>query len=92
LIPAAFAPHLRRVSPHFRADPRPVGGSLFRIDRDTRFSRDKTPYKTHCGIQFRHERGRDVHAPGFYLHVGPDESFVGVGIWHPGRDTLGLRF
>ena len=85
---AGFAPRLRRVSPHFRADPRPMGGSLFRIHRDVRFSRDKRPYKTHCGIQFRHERGRDVHAPGFYLHVAPQEAFVGVGIWRPDRDTL----
>lgn len=54
---------LREISPHFRADPRPVGGSLFRIYRDVRFSPDKSPYKTHAGIQFRHEQGRDVHAP-----------------------------
>src|SRR3954470_21671845 len=44
------------ISPHFVADPRTTGGSLFRIYRDTRFSKDKTPYKTHCGVQFRHAR------------------------------------
>ncbi|HEX9708874.1 MAG TPA: DUF2461 family protein, partial [Candidatus Thermoplasmatota archaeon] len=38
---------LARISRHVLADPRPVGGSLFRIYRDTRFSKDKTPYKTH---------------------------------------------
>ena len=85
---AAFAPLLAAVSPHFRADARKVGGSLFRIHRDTRFSRDKTPYKTHCGIQFRHERGKDVHCPGYYLHLAPEEAFVGLGIWHPEKDTL----
>lgn len=78
-----FAPLLKKVSPHFRADPRPVGGSLFRIYRDTRFSKDKSPYKTHVGIHFRHEDGKDVHAPGFYLHLEPKESFLGAGIWHP---------
>lgn len=78
-----FAPELRRISPHFRADPRPVGGSLFRIHRDVRFSKDKSPYKTSVGIHFRHAAARDAHAPGFYLHLEPGESFVGVGIWRP---------
>jgi uncharacterized protein (TIGR02453 family) len=79
----AFAPHLEKISPHFRADPRPSGGSLFRIYRDTRFSKDKSPYKTNVGIHFRHERAKDAHAPGFYLHIGPGEVFGGGGIWHP---------
>ncbi len=78
-----FAPHLKKVSEHFKADPRPVGGSLFRIYRDTRFGKDKTPYKTHVGIHFRHENAKTVHAPGFYLHLEPKESFLGVGIWRP---------
>lgn len=83
-----FGPLLEKVSPHFSADPRTVGGSLFRIHRDTRFSHDKTPYKTHTGIQFRHKQGKDVHAPGFYLHLAPREVFVGVGIWHPDAPAL----
>lgn len=83
-----FGPHLKRISPHFLADPRKSGGSLFRIYRDTRFSKDKKPYKTHCGIQFRHERGKDVHCPGYYVHLSPTECFLGVGIWHPEKDTL----
>src|SRR4029450_921750 len=80
---ATFAPHLEKISPHFRADARPSGGSLFRIYRDTRFSKDKSPYKTNLGIHFRHERAKDAHAPGFYLHIGPDEGFAGAGMWHP---------
>jgi uncharacterized protein (TIGR02453 family) len=83
----AFAPHLEKISPHFRADARPSGGSLFRIYRDTRFSKDKTPYKTNVGIHFRHERAQDVNAPGFYLHLGPGEVFAGGGIWHPPTDA-----
>jgi uncharacterized protein (TIGR02453 family) len=79
----AFAPKLEEISPHFRADARPTGGSLFRIYRDTRFSKDKTPYKTNLGIHFRHERAKDAHAPGYYLHIGPGEVFAGGGIWHP---------
>ena len=84
-----FQQPLRRISPHFRADPRPVGGSLFRIYRDVRFSPDKSPYKTHGGIQFRHEQGKDVHAPGFYLHLEPDNVFAAVGIWRPDSAALG---
>lgn len=85
---ADVAPHLERVSPHFVADPRPSGGSLFRIHRDTRFANDKSPYKTYVGIQFRHELGKDAHAPGFYLHLEPKAVFVGAGIWHPDQATL----
>jgi uncharacterized protein (TIGR02453 family) len=83
-----FGPLLARVSKQFRADPRPVGGSLFRIYRDTRFSKDKSPYKTFTGIQFRHKTGKDAHAPGFYLHLEPRNVFAGVGIWHPDAVTL----
>ena len=79
-----FAPHLAKVSPHFHAGPR----SLFRIHRDTRFSKDKQPYKTHTGIQFRHDAGKDVHAPGYYLHIEPGGVFVGLGLWHPDGPTL----
>ena len=61
----AMAPYLKRISPHYVADPRPNGGSMFRIHRDTRFSNDKTPYKTHAACHFRHVAGRDVNAPGF---------------------------
>ncbi len=79
----AFAPRLHRISPCFEALPRRSGGSVMRIYRDTRFSKDKTPYKTNVGIHFRHETGRDVHCPGFYLHLAPHECFLGAGIWHP---------
>jgi uncharacterized protein (TIGR02453 family) len=81
------APALARISPRLRADPRPVGGSLFRIHRDVRFSKDKSPYKTHAGIRFPHEAGKDVHTPGYYLHLEPGHAFVGVGIWHPDPAT-----
>jgi len=76
---AAFAPELKNISPHFMATPR----SLFRIHRDTRFAKDKSPYKTHIGLHFRHDRAKDAHAPGYYLHIEPGGVFLGVGIWHP---------
>lgn len=80
---ADFGDHLGSLSPHFTADAKTVGGSLMRPYRDVRFSKDKTPYKTNVGIQFRHEAGKDVHAPGFYLHLEPGENFAGVGLWSP---------
>jgi uncharacterized protein (TIGR02453 family) len=85
---ADFEPQLRKISPHLVADPRPVGGSLFRIHRDVRFSKDKTPYKTSVGIQFRHELAKDAHAPGLYLHLEPGGVFAAGGIWHPDSETL----
>ncbi len=83
-----FGPRLKKISPRFRADPRANGGSMFRIYRDTRFSKDKSPYKTHTGIQFRHEAARDAHAPGFYLHIQPGNCFAGSGVWHPAGPAL----
>ncbi|HVO32220.1 MAG TPA: DUF2461 domain-containing protein [bacterium] len=83
----AFQPALKKISPHLIADPRPVGGSMFRIYRDTRFSKDKTPYKTHAAAHFRHSAGKDVHAPGYYLHLEPGEVFFAGGIWRPEPDV-----
>jgi uncharacterized protein (TIGR02453 family) len=76
------------ISPHFHALPKKVGGSLMRVQRNLRFSRDKTPYKTNIGIQFRHEAGKDIHAPGYYVHIAPGECFVAAGLWHPEADVL----
>ncbi len=78
-----FVEPLEALSPYFVADSRTVGGSLFRIHRDTRFSKDKTPYKLNTGMHFRHERAKDAHAPGFYVHLQPRECFIGVGLWMP---------
>lgn len=79
---------LAGISRQVLADPRPVGGSLFRIYRDTRFAKDKSPYKTHAAVQFRHRAGKDVHAPGFYLHLEPGAVFAGAGLWRPSPPAL----
>jgi len=84
----AMAGPLQKISPHFLAAPKRVGGSLMRIYRDVRFSKDKRPYKTNVGIQFRHAAGRDVHAPGFYFHIDTEEVFLGAGMWHPESKAL----
>lgn len=79
---ADFGDRIGKISPHFNADTRTNGGSLMRPYRDMRFS-NGVPYKTNVGIQFRHESGKDVHAPGFYLHLEPGRCFAGVGLWRP---------
>ena len=78
-------PRLHTISRQLVADPRPVGGSLTRIYRDLRFSKDKRPYKTNVGIHFFHQQvgENDENLPGFYLHVAPGESFVAAGMWRP---------
>ena len=80
-------PDLAQVSTHFRSDPKTVGGSLFRIYRDARFSNDKSPYKPWQGARLYHERRKQVPAPSFYLHLQPGQCFVGAGLWHPEPDT-----
>jgi len=79
---------LAAIAPNFTAVPQRVGGSLMRVYRDTRFSHNKLPYKTNIGIQFRHQRAKDVHSPGYYVHIDPDRVFVGVGMWRPDADSL----
>jgi uncharacterized protein (TIGR02453 family) len=82
-----FAAPLYEIAPHLNADPRPSRGSLFRIYRDVRFSADKRPYKTHVAMRFSH-RGKDVHSPGFYLHLEPGGCFAASGLWRPEPPTL----
>ena len=80
-------PALAAVSMQYRADPRPAGGSLFRLHRDTRFSANKAPYKTWQGARLFHVRRREVAAPSFYVHVEPGGCFVGAGLWRPEPPT-----
>ena len=69
--------------------------SIFRIYRDTRFSKDKTPYKTHVACWFSHSRsshgvGSETHGAGagYYFHLEPGASLVAGGIWMPPRPSL----
>ncbi len=86
-----FQDNLSRVSPHLQAIAKAQGGSMFRIYRDTRFSKDKTPYKTHVGMHFKHEQGsKTLQAPGLYLGLGVDDSGLGAGMWKPDKEPLRL--
>src|SRR5207247_970374 len=84
----AIGPKLRAIGPHIVADARPSGGSLLRIYRDTRFSRDKTPYQTHAALWFRLAADKEVEGPGYYLHLERGRSFMGAGMWRPSPDAL----
>lgn len=86
----AVGPGIHQINPHLVADPRPVGGSLMRIYRDVRFSKDKSPYRTSMGIHFFHEgsKGHDGGLPGFFLHLAPGESIVAAGMWKPAPEDL----
>ncbi len=80
-------PAVAAISPYYRSEPKTVGGSMFRIQRDTRFASDKAPYKPWQGARIYHERRKQVAAPSFYLHLQPGASFIGAGLWHPETHT-----
>ena len=70
---------LRSIAPRVVADPR-RDRSIFRLNRDTRFSADKTPYKTHLGIFFWEGPRTKMENSGFYLHLSKSKLFLGVGL------------
>ncbi len=82
----------RRFAPEMVGDPK---RSMFRIYRDVRFAKDKSPYKTHAACWFFHEgasskvgREADGGGAGLYFHLQPGASFVGGGCWMPPRPAL----
>ena len=86
-------PVFAKVASNVIAVPSTMGGSMFRINRDTRFSKDKSPYKTSVAAQFRLKGfGTDISAPGFYIHIEPERIFMGGGIYHPdGKQLYQIR-
>ncbi len=80
---------LGKRAPDLVVVPKRFGGSIMRIYRDTRFGKDKTPFKTNLGISIRHQSSTDLHAPGVYLHIEPRNCFLGCGSWKPDRASLG---
>jgi len=83
---------LSKFAPEIGVDPK---RSMFRINRDIRFSKDKSPYKTHAACWFHHKRANpsvgseaDAGSGGFYFHLEPGRSMVGGGLWMPPRPQL----
>jgi uncharacterized protein (TIGR02453 family) len=82
----ALQPHFEGFAPEFDINPK---RSLFRIYRDVRFSKDKTPYKTHAAAHFvLRGKPKGVEGSGYYLHIEPGEVYVGTGIYMPDGDQL----
>jgi len=79
--------HLQALVPTIKAKPK-VNGSLFRIYRDIRFSKDKTPIKSKIGIIFWQGAGKRMQSSSFYMHFSPDELFFAVGIRGFSKETL----
>jgi uncharacterized protein (TIGR02453 family) len=77
---AALGSLLKGMAPQVKADPR-VNKSLFRIYRDTRFSKDKTPFKTHMALWFWEGPGKRMDCSGFYFHLEPPKLMLGVGMY-----------
>ena len=71
---------LKEIAPNIIYDPR-VNKSLFRINRDVRFSKDKSPYKAHLAILFWEGKRKRMECSGFYFHVEPEKLLVGAGIY-----------
>ncbi len=85
---ASLKPHMEKLAPEIDINPR---RNIFRIYRDTRFSRDKTPYKTNIAAVF-HLRGHWQESAGFYVHIEPGNVYVGGGIYMPnGRQLKKIR-
>jgi uncharacterized protein (TIGR02453 family) len=75
----SVGPRLKKVSPGVRFEPK-VNGSISRINRDVRFSRDKSPYKDHLDIWFWHGDKKGWDRPGFYLRIAPKTIYLGSGM------------
>ena len=83
---ASLQPHFHSFAPEFEVNPK---RSIFRIHRDVRFSKDKSPYKTHVAAHFvLRGKPKGTEGSGYYLHVEPGEVFVGAGIYMPDGDQL----
>jgi uncharacterized protein (TIGR02453 family) len=78
---------LTAISPLLVADERPHRGSLHRVYRDIRFSKNKAPFKTNIAASFWNRADKE-RGPGIYLHLQPDHSFIGAGLWMPDREAL----
>lgn len=83
----ALGPHLRPFAPDVVADSR-INRSLFRLNRDTRFSRNKDPYKTNLGLWFWEGPGKRMTCPGFYLQVEPNRLMLAAGLYVIPKELL----
>lgn len=78
---------LLKLSPNILAIPK-IDKSIFRLHRDVRFSKDKSPYKTNLGLYFWEGKGKKMECPGLYFHLEPKLFFLGAGMYMFSNDQL----
>ncbi|MBI3578657.1 MAG: DUF2461 domain-containing protein [Ignavibacteriales bacterium] len=82
----ALQPHFQKFAPEFEVNPK---RSIFRIYRDVRFSKDKSPYKTHVAAHFvMRGKAKGIEGSGYYVHIEPGQVFLGGGLYMPDGDQL----
>ncbi len=79
---------LAKPFPRITGSDKKAGGSLTRLHRDVRFSKDKRPYNSHMGLHFWHEAGKKMQVPGFFLRVDPEGVLVATGLHGPDKPEL----
>jgi uncharacterized protein (TIGR02453 family) len=84
---AAMGPELRKISPEVQFEPK-IGASIGRVNRDTRFSRDKRAYKDHLDLWFWHGEKKSFATPGFFLRLTAGDVWLGAGMHHMEGDAL----
>jgi uncharacterized protein (TIGR02453 family) len=84
---AALGPELQKISPAVQFEPR-IGASLMRVNRDTRFSKDKRPYKDHLDLFFWHGERKGWTHPGFFIRLTAKDVWLGSGMHHFEGDLL----
>lgn len=77
-----------RMADYAPAHMRPAGKCMFRIYRDTRFSSDKSPYKTHLGAWWARSGLEKTSGGGYYMHVGAQEFVIAAGVYMPEKNQL----
>ena len=82
---SAINAELAKFAPEYVTEPK---NAIFRIYRDTRFSADKTPYKTHAAASFARRGSERQGTGGFYFSVSAEVIEVAAGIWHPEREVM----
>ncbi len=84
---AAMGPELRKISPEVQFEPK-IGASIGRVNRDTRFSRDKRAYKDHLDLWFWHGERKGWTQPGFFMRVAAESVWLGSGMHHIADEAL----
>ncbi|MHC4957750.1 MAG: DUF2461 domain-containing protein [Planctomycetota bacterium] len=85
----AMQPRLEKISPHILCSDKKVGGAMMRLNRDVRFSKDKSPYAPRLAARFVHAKGKKGGAPGYYINIGPKRCMLGTGVWRPDTKFVG---